>query len=197
MEPPQAAIAILREFESRFACGEVPPVPVERIAESLLGLLIDEIDDARDVPNAPSDRGRLSGLIEPETQTIWLDRHESTRSPGRRRYTIAHECGHWVLHIAGPGDVICCRPQDISGPPEAEDRELVRQLRRQEREANAFADELLMPEVLVYRQAKETGCNLSLLAERFDVSAPAIRLRLLRLGLLPAWMAKAPKRGRR
>ena len=68
--PQGAAIAILREFESRFECGELPPVPVERIAESLLGLLIDEIDDARDVPKAPTDRGRLSGLIEPETQTI-------------------------------------------------------------------------------------------------------------------------------
>jgi hypothetical protein len=200
--PQEAAAAVLREFESRFDCPELPPVPVERIAESLLGLLIEEIDDARDVTDAPTDRGRLSGLIEPGTQTIWLDRQEAARSPGRRRFTIAHECGHWVLHIAGPGDAICCRPQDIAGPVEAEERERVRQINRREREADAFAQELLMPELLVHRQAKETGCNLSLLAERFDVSAPAIRLRLLRLGLLPGWIAKAPKpptrqRGRR
>ena len=175
----------------------MPPVPVERIAESLLGLLIEEIDDARNVPNAPADRGRLSGIIEPATQTIWLDRQECARSPGRRRFTIAHECGHWVLHIAGPGDAICCRPRDISGPAEAEDPERVCRINRREREADAFAQELLMPEVLVHRQAKETGCNLSLLAERFDVSSPAIRLRLLRLGLLPAWMAKDQNRGQR
>ena len=35
------------------------------------------------------------------------------------------------------------------------------------------------------------------LAERFDVSVPAIRLRLLTLGLLPAWMASVPTGPRR
>ena len=39
-----------------------------------------------------------------------------------------------------------------------------------------------MPELLVTEQARATGCNLSALAERFDVSVPAIRLRLLLLG---------------
>jgi Zn-dependent peptidase ImmA (M78 family) len=44
----------------------------------------------------------------------------------------------------------------------------------------------------VVAQATETGRNLPVLAERFDVSVPALRLRLLTLGLLPPWMASAP-----
>jgi predicted transcriptional regulator len=195
-QPEQAAIALLRDFEARFDVADVPPVPVERIAESLLDLLIEECDDVRSVPGAPTERGRLSGMIDPATQTIWLDRTECARSRGRRRFTIAHECGHWVLHIAGAERPVCCRPQDIS-EHEIADVEKIRQLRRREAEANAFARELLMPEPLVVEHAQATGCNLAALAERFAVSVPAIRLRLLTLGLLPPWMASLPAGGRR
>ncbi|MEA2129639.1 MAG: hypothetical protein QOJ85_2530 [Solirubrobacteraceae bacterium] len=193
-QPEQAAAALLREFETRFRVAHVPPVPVERIASSLLDLLIEECDDVRSVPGAPADQGRLSGMIVPATRIIWLDRTECARSRGRRRFTIAHECGHWVLHIAGAEQPVTCRPEDVSEQP---DVEKVRQLRRLEAEANAFARELLMPESLVVEHAHATGCNLAALAERFDVSVPAIRLRLLTLGLLPAWMASVPTGSRR
>jgi hypothetical protein len=193
-QPEQAAAALLREFETRFRVAHVPPVPVERIASSLLDLLVEECDDVRSVPGAPADQGRLSGMIVPATRIIWLDRTECARSRGRRRFTIAHECGHWVLHIAGAEQPVPCRPEDVSEQP---DVEKVRQLRRLEAEANAFARELLMPESLVVEHAHATGCNLAALAERFDVSVPAIRLRLLTLGLLPAWMASVPTGSRR
>lgn len=171
--------------------GEVPPVPVERIATSLLDLLIEETDEVRARPDAPPGAGRLSGMVEPNTRTIWLDRRECARSPRRRRFTVAHECGHWVLHVPGSGDACFCRPADISDR-DYSGGDTVRELRTREAEANAFARELLMPELLVHQQSRETGCNLSAMAERFDVSVPAIRLRLLTLGLLPAWMRKAP-----
>jgi hypothetical protein len=193
-QPEQAAATLLREFETRFRVAHVPPVPVERIASSLLDLLIEECDDVRSVPGAPADQGRLSGMIVPATRIIWLDRTECARSRGRRRFTIAHECGHWVLHIAGAQQPVTCRPEDVSEQP---DVEKVRQLRRLEAEANVFARELLMPESLVVEHAHATGCNLAALAERFDVSVPAIRLRLLTLGLLPAWMASVPTGSRR
>jgi hypothetical protein len=185
-QPEQAAIALLRDFRANFRVAAAPPVPVERIATSLLDLLIEECDDVRAVPGAPTDQGRLSGMIVPATRIIWLDRTECARSRGRRRFTIAHECGHWVLHAPGADHPVCCRSEDVS---EQSDVERVRQLRRREAEANAFARELLMPEPLVVEHAQATGCNLAALAERFDVSVPAIRLRLLTLGLLPAWMA--------
>jgi Zn-dependent peptidase ImmA (M78 family) len=190
-DPERAAVALLRDFEARFDVADAPPVPVERIAESLLDLLIEEHDDVRSIPGAPTNQGRLSGMIHPETHTIWLDRSECARSRGRRRFTIAHECGHWVLHIIGSDHVICCRPQDVS-EQDVHDADKVRQLRRRETEANEFARELLMPEPLVHEQARATGFNLAMMADRFDVSVPAIRLRLLTLELLPAWMASAP-----
>lgn len=190
-DPAAAALEVLREYEGAYAAGGVPPVPVEDIAESLLDLLIVECDDVRSVPGAPQDRGRLSGMIDPDRSRIWLDRTECRRSPGRRRFTIAHECGHWVLHVLAAQAGFCCRPQDLVEVS----AEAKQQLARQEREANAFACELLMPELLLREQARATGCNLSALAERFDVSVPAVRLRLLTLGLLPAWMASVPVAG--
>ena len=108
-DPQTAAEEALREFEKRFELREVPPVPVERIASSLLDLLIEETEDVRSIPGAPTDQGRLSGMLVPETRTIWVDRVEAARSPGRRRFTIAHECGHWVLHVLGSGSEVWCR----------------------------------------------------------------------------------------
>ena len=157
---------------------------MQRIAESLLGLLIEEHDDIRSLPNAPTELGRLSGMIEPSTKTIWLDRVECARSLGRRRFTIAHECGHWILHLGrGTGSSVCCRPADVVDRHQADAHELA----AREREANEFAAELLMPEILVTGQARATGGNISALAERFDVSAPAMRLRVHSLSLVAAW----------
>jgi hypothetical protein len=190
-DPPQAAaIALLSEFEARFSVQDVPPVPVERIAESHLGLLIEEIDDVRSLRNAPTEQGDLSGMLDAEARTIWLDRAEARRSRGRRRFTIAHECGHWVLHCDGHG-LAACREQDVGAGAGAVTAGL-KTLAQREAEANAFAQALLMPEPLVREHATQTGCNLAALAERFDVSVPAIRLRLLTLRLLPAWMASVP-----
>lgn len=188
-DPASAAQALLREFQEKFAVDEVPPVPVERIATSLLDLIIEEADDLRLLPGAPTGHGQLSGMIDPTNLTIWIDRQEAERNPRRRRFTIAHEIGHWRLHVPGSdGAIVFDRPEDISDVDA--DTAALPALRRREAEANAFAQELLLPEPLVRDQAKKTGCNLSALAERFDVSAPAIRLRLLTLGLLPAWMCK-------
>ncbi len=197
VNPVGEAQRVLRDYEETYGDGDAPPVPVEDIAESLLGLLVVECDDVRALPGAPPDRGRLSGMVDPERERIWLDSTECRRSRGRRRFTIAHECGHWVLHVIGAEGAVLCRAHEVAdAPPTAERKKLIA---RQEREANAFASELLMPELLVHEQARVAGCNLPALAERFDVSVPAIRLRLLTLGLLPAWMASVPvvdKKGR-
>jgi hypothetical protein len=167
-------------------------VPVERIAESHLGLLIEEVDDVRAIEGAPTDEGRLSGLLDPRARTIWLDRREAARSAGRRRFTIAHECGHWLLHAAGTGDAqaeVGCRPDEVAEEADADGRPRGRAKR--EAEANVFARELLLPETLVVAQVAEHGANLPLLAERFGVSVPALRLRLQLLKLLPPWMIAA------
>jgi hypothetical protein len=185
LEPAAAARALLRDFEERYEAVSAPPVPVERVAIALLGLFLDEADDLRALPGAPTDQGRLSGMLDAEEMIIWIDRGEARRSPGRRRFTIAHEIGHLVLHVPVFHEVFYDPTSDVleieEDPPTSEPPEL----RRREREANVFARELLMPESLVNEQARATGFNLPALADRFEVSVPAMRLRLRLLKLLP------------
>jgi len=183
-EPAAAAQALLRDFEERYDATDAPPVPVGRIARSLLGLFVDDADDIRALPGAPTDQGRLSGMLDSEEMVVWIDRDETRRSPGRRRFTIAHEIGHLLLHVPASPEVFYDRPADIREIEEEPPGELP-ELRRREREANVFARELLMPEPLVGEQAHATGFNLPALANRFEVSVPAMRLRLRLLKLLP------------
>lgn len=178
-----SAQQLLSEYDEAFGLGDVPPVPVEEIAESHLLLNITERDDLRTVNGAPKDGGRLSGLLTTADQTIWIDAREAHRSPERRRFTIAHEVGHWVLH-AKRGDVgdfqRFCRPVDLRA---GEDHS-----QEVEQEANRFAAELLMPEKILNARAGACGFNLPLLASEFEVSVPALELRLTLLGSMPAWM---------
>lgn len=185
LEPAAAAQALLRDFEERYDAAEAPPVPVERVATSLLGLFVDEADDVRSLPGAPTDQGRLSGMLDAGEMVVWVDRGEARRSPGRRRFTIAHEIGHLMLHVPVGKEVFYDRPADIREIDDDPPGEELPELRRREREANVFARELLMPERLVNEQAHATGFNLPALANRFEVSVPAMRLRLRLLKLLP------------
>ena len=177
-----AAQQLLAEYDQAYGLGEIPPVPVDDIAQSLLLLDIVEEDELRSIPGAPDDAGPLSGLLTTEDHTIWVDRRESARSAKRRRWTIAHEIGHWVMHAGRGSDASYergCAPDDLDNEAK---------LAATERDANDFANELLMPEELIATMATDCGFNLALLAERFEVSLRALELRLLRLDLLPAWM---------
>jgi hypothetical protein len=91
-------------------------------------------------------------------------------SERRRRFTIAHEIGHCVLH------------PDLARPERG--GEVTEAGRVQEREADAFAAELLMPEDLVRQAVDEHGADVDRLADRFDVSRAAMRARLQRLDIL-------------
>ena len=102
---------------------------------------------------------------------IWIDATEARRSPQRRRFTIGHEIGHLRMHVPGSTGVFADSPDDIAElPRDAPDAGAAPALKQREREADQFARELLMPELLVAEHASSTGFNLSALAERFDVS---------------------------
>jgi hypothetical protein len=181
-DPALAVQRLLIEYDETYSLGDIPPIPVTDIAESLLMLDIVEEDEIRALPGAPADCGPLSGLLTTADQTIWIDRREAQRSPERKRFTVAHEIGHWVLHArrgAAKTYEEACAPGDIRENGGS---------RKHEREANAFANELLMPAAIISTLAPELGFNLALLAERFEVSVRALELRLIRLDLLPVWM---------
>ena len=72
--------------------GDEIPVPVESIAEDLLGLRIEE-----------DDLGECSGMLIPAERLIVVNASEamSGDTPTRRhRFTIAHELGHWICHAS-------------------------------------------------------------------------------------------------
>ncbi len=147
----------LRErYHAHFGGAELP-VPVERIAEDLLGLAVTERDGLT-----------VSGMLLPAEREIYVNAEEV---PARRRFTLAHEVGHWVCQVLeGKGAPMMCRAEDVS---ERADRTL-------EREANVFAAELLMPEGEVRAAwADDPGAC----PERFGVSAAAMRWRLYSFGL--------------
>jgi hypothetical protein len=181
-DPAAVAGDLLAKYESDYGLEEMPPSPVEEIAGSVLLLDVVDLEDLRTVNGAPQDAGRISGMLTTADRTIWVDRLESEQSKGRRRFTIAHEIGHWLLH-AHEGEEKpferFCRPADLEASADT---------RAQEREANDFAAELLMPTDMISALAPGCGFNLGLLAAQFDVSVPAIEFRLTKLRLLPAWM---------
>jgi hypothetical protein len=91
------------------------------------------------------------------------------RSERRRRFTIAHELGHFVLH---PHRLAPQRGGGVNTAWQA-----------QEREADQFAAELLMPEALVRQAVLEYGPEPDRLADRFQVSRQAMQTRLRWLGI--------------
>jgi hypothetical protein len=153
------------EYLATYPAAEIP-VPVESIAEDLLGLRIEE-----------RDLGECSGMLVPSKRLILVNAAEamSGETPTRRhRFTIAHELGHWICHARAAEEAApaYCRSQDVS---QDTDRTL-------EREANVFGAELLMPEAAV-REAWAAFPDPAKVAARFEVSALAAQWRLYSFGL--------------
>ena len=91
--------------------GERLPVPVEEIVDSVYGLLVRDVADLRGAPGAPplAPGQSLSGLLLPARGEIWVNADEARRWPARRRFTIGHELGHWVMHRTGQQALFCRR----------------------------------------------------------------------------------------
>lgn len=186
------------------------PIPLDDLVELHLRLPF-EIVDLRSQFGGHDVMGAIwfnDGTIRIDAS---LDPHEFPHLRGRYNFTVAHEVGHWRLHRsqllddpnertlfeAGSKPAFVCRDGD--SVPE-------------EWQANAFAGCLLMPRELVFNEwhawrgddapvpdtdldvrslagdrkrnveiARETLCKP--LAERFEVSARAMRIRLENLGL--------------
>jgi hypothetical protein len=77
----------LREAYHAAFGGDELPVPVESIAEDLLGLAVEVRDD---LP--------VSGMLLLSERRIVV---RSDEPDPRRRFTIAHELGHWVCQCLG------------------------------------------------------------------------------------------------
>src|SRR6478672_2641809 len=90
-EEPRAH-ALRSRYMATFG-GEEIPVPVEAIAEDLLGLRIEERWDL----------GECSGLLVPAERLIVLNAAERFSALNelllrRERFMVVHELGHWICH---------------------------------------------------------------------------------------------------
>jgi hypothetical protein len=166
--------------------GESLPVPLDAIADSHYGLLVREETDLAELAGLEDDV-HISGLLLPGPREIWVDAEEGLRWPGRRRFTIAHELGHWVLHCevgrAG-GEPVHCRIESLSeqGTTDAEDggqpppRPTYPPPR--ERDANRFAAATLMPRALVEKEHAWLNGDERRMAQVFGVSVLAMEWRI-------------------
>ena len=93
----------------------------------------------------------------------------SSRPLCRRRFSVAHEIGHYLL-----GHNSLSFSESGGG--------MIKRDPRQERAANAFAAEFLMPKKLLAREAHRY--SLRALARRYLVSMQAMEIRLKELGLV-------------
>jgi len=99
---------------------------------------------------------------------------EAGQWPPRRRFTIAHELGHHVLHRRGQQSLFC-RKAVVDPEDPATTRPAIPVT---EAEANAFAAALLMPAPLVERYYRRTIGNFEQLCLIFKSSGAAMGRRL-------------------
>ncbi len=181
--------------------GETLPVPIEDIAESWFSLHIREVDDLSTAPGCPAlaEGQSLSGLLLPARGEIWVNESEAREWPGRRRFTIAHELGHWRMHRTGQQSLFCRKTSVAEGdtaldgrarsqtaakaaqdkPPDTavEPATTRPPLPPSEEEANEFAAAILMPAELIEHHYVEDR-DFQRLCKLFGSSGAAMSRRL-------------------
>jgi IrrE N-terminal-like domain len=172
-----------------------PPIPVEAIAEEHFGLIVIEFESPTEIPGAPqvAENVRFSGMLMADRGEIWVSAADAREWPPRKRFTIAHELGHFVLHrdsvdpaIYQAADVAATGAAPADSIRSQADPDADRILPRLEAEANAYAAALLMPARLLREAHEATGGELDELQEIFNSSRAALERRLRTLGLLTA-----------
>jgi Zn-dependent peptidase ImmA (M78 family) len=106
---------------------------------------------------------------------------EKDQPPARKRFTVAHELGHLMLH-QGKELRVDTKFRVNLRSPESSTAEDVEEI-----ESNAFAAALLMPEAFLKKDVLGLVLDIddaeliSALAKRYEVSAQAMTLRLVNL----------------
>lgn len=151
----------------------VQPVDLNRVVEHLkLSIKEKPLED------------EYSGFLAVKEKTIVVN---SRHVPVRRRFTIAHEIGHYQLHRKQNNNMaVFIDRAAYYRKDSAEGME-----HRMELEANAYAAGLLMPEILLddYLEKHpdldlEKSAGIKALTEEFEVSKPAMEYRLKNLGFV-------------
>lgn len=182
-EIERCANDLIQKYEERY--GSIPiPVPVERITEDIVDLVLEW-------GNIPENSSEviLAGLDTMQKKVIFNERRKNYYDDygGLYNTVLAHEVGHWVLHVDAadlglqpllPGTEIA--PQFIyrsTGPKKPI-----------EWQAHTFMGYLLLPYRLLRSYVEtEDLCNWSslyYLRDKFDVTISALVIRLEKMGLI-------------
>ena len=153
-----------------------PPVDVEKIAEG---------ENAK-VIYQKAEGDAVSGFVYRSDATAVIGVNED-HHPNRRRFTIAHELGHLLLHA----ETTTTPHVDTSLSVWFRDSSSSKGDQWQEVEANLFAAELLMPAHLLEKELHaltrfdlDKDERIEHFAEHFQVSSQALLIRLANLGYL-------------
>jgi Zn-dependent peptidase ImmA (M78 family) len=112
-------------------------------------------------------------IIEEGIKAIGVNKNHS---PARKRFSIAHELGHFV---SGHEDF---NHEEVSHIDR--EKKYLNRFHRMEEEADEFAAEVLMPEFLLKNDYRELSGNIEKLAKKYLVSQQAMTIQLLNLKLL-------------
>jgi hypothetical protein len=206
----QIAEGRLGEFERKLGRPISLPVDIELFGDLVLGLsmLWEDIEELPGEVVLAGLRARERLIVMNERRKTQME-----EKPGWRRLTQGHEMGHWDLFVdqamldqqtffeTTPSSIFAYRSstggqvQVIKILMASEmGRDLLRQINAradapdERRAVNRYAAAILMPRTIITDEAKKTNCtqwpNLYRLAERFDVTISALRVRLEQLDLL-------------
>ncbi len=151
-----------------------PPVPIRRIAKSHgLDIRKESIPDSN-----------ISGFLLRRGRDCIVGVNADD-SPARQRFTIAHELGHFLLNPSRPDGFHVDRVFEVK----FRDTKSAKGTDPDERDANAFAAEILMPRHFLAQDIEAAGEVdwvedefLSRLARKYRVSNQALLIRLAHLG---------------
>lgn len=143
------------------------PVDINRIA-GILGFTI--------LPFPFSDKRRGVILIEGNMKTIGVNKNHST---ALQRFTVAHELGHYLNGHQHYEKTFVDDESRFYDP-----------YFQQEKDADAFAAELLMPKDFLVKDLAEIGLDIDELAKRYQVSEQALWIRLTSLRLAEKYSPK-------
>jgi len=137
------------------------PIDIRSIARKLGVTIIDDVDMDKDIS------GRLVSQ-----SGKWYIYVNAFHDEKRKRFTIAHEIAHFILHTKEKkefNDVSFFRSPDHS---------------KEEVDANKLAAKILMPEQAFFEEIRKGNNSLLQLATIFNVSGMACEYRAKELGLL-------------
>ncbi|WP_431243634.1 ImmA/IrrE family metallo-endopeptidase [Flavobacterium sp. P21] len=122
----------------------------------------------------------ISGLLAIQNNKVIIS-YNKLEDPKRHRFTVAHELGHYFLHSNNQPLFIDKTPKVMYRNNTSTTGEVLK-----EREANAFAAAILMPEELVVKALENCLVGgeaiIRELARDFKVSEQAMSFRLSNLG---------------